>query len=306
LKELVKRCKEKLFEIPEIKKFKVKIQEKHATTVKRLDLLNKTKEYLVQKDEWKNVVSKIHFTEDSFFVAGLRTATQKKEEYHQFLNSCKIFLGELIKIKNCLLEFSKDLAKIFQTPLVNLNRKDLDVTRLVIEEFSLTLIEDDAMSSIFSQIRNFIKKSNTDELEVKILLSKIEGLIEKCEKKEITNFSENLIESINSCISDIKLEPDANNEILSIPTSASGSAAKSEEIIPGNIDDLVEYIACEVEEKKTRKKNRRKKKNIDHETTQYDSEVERFKLFLKEESMRSSCVKKIKPKFSENFFQNLR
>jgi len=164
--------------------------------------------------------------------------------------------------------------------------------RLLSEEFSIVLLEDEFISVFLSKLKSFVDKFSSEEL--KATYGKLEEELYST-KHEMTNLTECFIESIKSFItttncrsstvsiinSNVVSSPITTNfpninskeemtainsiETPSVPTSASGSALKCSENDLG-LDELLEYIHAndtnDVNQKKTGKSRNKKMKNL--------------------------------------------
>jgi hypothetical protein len=164
--------------------------------------------------------------------------------------------------------------------------------RLLSEEFSIVLLEDEFISVFLSKLKSFVEKFSNEEL--KATYGKVEEELYSS-KHEMTNLTECFIESIKSFITTTNSGsstvsiinsnvvsstittnfPKVNSkeemtvinsiEAPSLPTSASGSALKCSENDLG-LDELLEYIHAndtnDVNQKKKGKSRNKKMKKL--------------------------------------------
>ena len=238
-----------------------------------------------------------------------------------------------------VLESSYDIQKIFipiVQHLVDETCMNFNFEEIHREEFSKAVAKDEFLKIIFLQIISNSKNQSYEELFD--ILTEIEDIL-KVSNKEMTRFRKfidlvlekmNLNINTNSVTNNLSKECQHFNLIhntINHTCNCNHQETFPTKINPNNInlkkdkfkdiDDLIDYINKEEEEevkpKKNKKKNNKKDKkqnanisnNIPIDKEKMEKEIEEFKVNIKNESINAYSIRKIRPKFSRKWLNNL-
>jgi hypothetical protein len=335
IKELIKRYKEKIFEIPEIKFIKDNFHQ--------IALNNNNNAYTGDDDsESENL--------PTYFNEPIKSVI-------------KTLLEELKNIKNSLIESSKDIEFIFKLPInylsnnehseeknIHTDNNSFNLQEIHREEFTNTLINDEFISQLLAQIHqmksykimaeivkltNQIEEyrydsniseqgriSNIISLEIKRILEEEKEQQKNIEQaREIIRTNNLLKQQKEKELQELKrlkeLKQIKELKQLNLNQGKTDSVEEKTQLNliskHENLDELVEYIKSDDNKpKKTKKKNNRKKNkksnlnNNENSDNCFDEEVEKFKEFIINSYSNIQNIKKIKPLISQKWIEDIK
>ena len=269
IKELVGKYKEKVFEIEEIKNIYESIQLKRPQYIINNQIIHCNNSVGSNVATNSNSSIDSYNDEDNFFKNNL-LVNVKDEIIGKGVTN--VLLRELINIKNTLRISSKEIEAIFKYPLSilkneNGKRVKFSIELMQCEEFCKTLLNDDLISMLLSQIKNIF-----NQLKIPKITRLIEELEENCDhKNEMTRFikylndklgikksdnknDDNKIEE-NNYLDEIKMKENLNNNIID------HQIGKESVLSLNNSTNSKEKIKYNSENAETSKKIKTKKKN---------------------------------------------
>ena len=269
IKELVGKYKEKVFEIEEIKNIYESIQLKRPQYIINNQIIHCNNSVGSNVATNSNSSIDSYNDEDNFFKNNL-LVNVKDEIIGKGVTN--VLLRELINIKNTLRISSKEIEAIFKYPLSilkneNGKRVKFSIELMQCEEFCKTLLNDDLISMLLSQIKNIF-----NQLKIPKITRLIEELEENCDhKNEMTRFikylndklgikksdnknDDNKIEE-NNYLDEIKMKENLNNNIID------HQIGKESALSLNNSTNSKEKIKYNSENAETSKKIKTKKKN---------------------------------------------
>ena len=294
IKELIGKYKEKVFEIEEIKAIKLGLQRQILN--EQIFRCNNSLESNVATNYNSNESYNSYIDEDNFIKNNLVLNPQdeinKKGVTH-------ILLRELINIKRTLKVSSKEIEGIFKYPLNILKNEEgkkikFSIELMQREEFCKTLLEDDLIANIFSQIKEIFAQFKSQKVTkwileldesfqhknemskfVKYINDKLQIRCENYNKNNESNYLEELksdeekiVENniINTPVEEInkKIKRKKNKKIEEEKVNNNNNTNKieeKEEMQFKDIDEILNYINDDTDSKKGKKKGKKAKKN---------------------------------------------
>ena len=294
IKELIGKYKEKVFEIEEIKAIKLGLQRQILN--EQIFRCNNSLESNVATNYNSNESYNSYIDEDNFIKNNLVLNPQdeinKKGVTH-------ILLRELINIKRTLKVSSKEIEGIFKYPLNILKNEEgkkikFSIELMQREEFCKTLLEDDLIANIFSQIKEIFAQFKSQKVTkwileldesfqhknemskfVKYINDKLQIRGENYNKNNESNYLEELksdeekiVENniINTPVEEInkKIKRKKNKKIEEEKVNNNNNTNKieeKEEMQFKDIDEILNYINDDTDSKKGKKKGKKAKKN---------------------------------------------
>ena len=287
IKELVGKYKEKVFEIEEIKTtyetYKLKMQLLRNNPIIRSnnsvgsnDATNLNSSYDSYGNDEENI-----FKNNNFLLNDQNEVRGK--------GISNILLRELINIKKTLKISSKEIEGIFKYPLSLLKNENgrklkFSIELMQSEEFCKTLLNDEFIYSLLSQIKNIFS-----QISIPNITQYIEEVLEDCDhKNEMTRFVKYINEKLginenddnnkkenNNYLDEYKIKENLNdnnileeqigkNTVFSLDTGSTNEETpyKNENIIKNqNSKDFEEYNQNNDSNKKTKKKKRKNNEN---------------------------------------------
>jgi hypothetical protein len=293
IKELIGKYKEKVFEIEEIKAIKLGLQRQILN--EQIFRCNNSLESNVATNYNSNESYNSYIDEDNFIKNNLVLNPQdeinKKGVTH-------ILLRELINIKRTLKVSSKEIEGIFKYPLNILKNEEgkkikFSIELMQREEFCKTLLEDDLIANIFSQIKEIFAQFKSQKVTkwileldesfqhknemskfVKYINDKLQIRGENYNKNNESNYLEELksdeekiVENniINTPVEEInkKIKRKKNKKIEEekVNNTNTNKIEEKEEMQFKDIDEILNYINDDTDSKKGKKKGKKAKKN---------------------------------------------
>ena len=262
---------------------------------------------------------------------------QKINELNEYvinkINETKnITLSDIFKIKNNLKLTGKDINKIFQKPFQR--TKSFDISSVIVVLFITHILNGNiAYQMTEKEYEEFIEIESIEEKDI------FDKYIEECKISLSLINVDNTKEKDKNIVKEIK--PEKENQIKIINNNNDSNTSKEKNKNSNNennknisknnndkqlnknnnneekpqhfsdLEDLVEYINGNNNKKKRKKKRKKKSKVKIVEEEEKDMEAEKdvvyenFKLNLITFSESLKNFKKIKPKISESFLENL-
>ena len=344
IRELICKYKEKILEIPEVKRIYDRwLKKKEKVKFEKLKMKNCTDIYsnsLFNLNDFNDLQYENLIVKNSMILKTNEELTEK--------GITQVILRELINIQKTLKISSKEIEKIFKYPL-SLLKDDLtgkriyfSIEKIQLEEFDRIILKNEFIILVMHQIKLIFGQFKITDL------TKLINEIEKEKnnhQNEKTKFDEFVLLKLNENISN-KINKNSNNKLLlndndinnylntkeTFPTLTSSTSVESVKekkennnfnIVNNNIcyvneftdlDELVKFISDESDIRKVKKKKNKKKKNkkIEIEETQienddnfYDQELIDAKKDLENYSVNYYSFNKIKPYLSKEFIEKL-
>ena len=344
IRELICKYKEKILEIPEVKRIYDRwLKKKEKVKFEKLKIKNCTDIYsnsLFNLNNFNDLQYENSIVKNSMILKTNEELTEK--------GITQVILRELINIQKTLKISSKEIEKIFKYPL-SLLKDDLtgkriyfSIEKIQLEEFDRIILKNEFIILVMHQIKLIFGQLKITDLT---------RLIDEIEKEknnhqnEKTKFDEFLLLKLNENLEN-KINKNSKNNILSkdneinnfintkdnfltLTSSTSVESVKEKKennnfnIVNNNIcyvneftdlDELVKFISDESDIRKVKKKKNKKKKNkkIEIEETQienddnfYDQELIDAKKDLENYSVNYYSFNKIKPYLSKEFIEKL-
>ena len=344
IRELICKYKEKILEIPEVKRIYDRwLKKKEKVKFEKLKMKNCTDIYsnsLFNLNDFNDLQYENLIVKNSMILKTNEELTEK--------GITQVILRELINIQKTLKISSKEIEKIFKYPL-SLLKDDLtgkriyfSIEKIQLEEFDRIILKNEFIILVMHQIKLIFGQLKITDLT---------RLIDEIEKEknnhqnEKTKFDEFLLLKLNENLEN-KINKNSKNNILSkdneinnfintkdnfltLTSSTSVESVKEKKennnfnIVNNNIcyvneftdlDELVKFISDESDIRKVKKKKNKKKKNkkIEIEETQienddnfYDQELIDAKKDLENYSVNYYSFNKIKPYLSKEFIEKL-
>ena len=344
IRELICKYKEKILEIPEVKRIYDRwLKKKEKVKFEKLKIKNCTDIYsnsLFNLNDFNDLQYENLIVKNSMILKTNEELTEK--------GITQVILRELINIQKTLKISSKEIEKIFKYPL-SLLKDDLtgkriyfSIEKIQLEEFDRIILKNEFIILVMHQIKLIFGQLKITDLT---------RLIDEIEKEknnhqnEKTKFDEFLLLKLNENLEN-KINKNSKNNILSkdneinnfintkdnfltLTSSTSVESVKEKKennnfnIVNNNIcyvneftdlDELVKFISDESDIRKVKKKKNKKKKNkkIEIEETQienddnfYDQELIDAKKDLENYSVNYYSFNKIKPYLSKEFIEKL-
>ena len=344
IRELICKYKEKILEIPEVKRIYDRwLKKKEKVKFEKLKIKNCTDIYsnsLFNLNNFNDLQYENSIVKNSMILKTNEELTEK--------GITQVILRELINIQKTLKISSKEIEKIFKYPL-SLLKDDLtgkriyfSIEKIQLEEFDRIILKNEFIILVMHQIKLIFGQLKITDLT---------RLIDEIEKEknnhqnEKTKFDEFLLLKLNENLEN-KINKNSKNNILSkdneinnfintkdnfltLTSSTSVESVKEKKennnfnIVNNNIcyvneftdlDELVKFISDESDIRKVKKKKNKKKKNkkieietkqIENEDNYYDQELIDAKKDLENYSVNYYSFNKIKPYLSKEFIEKL-
>ena len=299
IKELIGKYKEKVFEIEELKNLHTLLQRQILN--EQIYRNNNSLESNVATNSNSNGSCNNSFLEEELLknnlILNLHEEITEKGVTH-------ILLRELINIKRTLKLSSKEIEGIFKYPLNILKDENgkkikFSVELMQREEFCKTLLNDELISALLTQIKEIFCKAKGTEISKWFL--ELEENYEH--KNEMTRFVEYINDKLNIKLNNENTNNDCNylkelkennnetkiseqNEEEEInkkikkkrnKNKANKEEEKIDEFKFKDIDEILNYINDETDSKKGKKKTKKPKKNKNKKTIKEEEKEEQIK-----------------------------
>ena len=289
IKELIGKYKEKIFEIEEIKEIRTALQRQILN--EQIIRCNNSLESNVATNYNSNESYNSGLDEENFIKNNL---VLKPEDEINKKGVTYILLRELLNIKRTLKVSSKEIEGIFKYPLNILKNEEgkkikFSVELMQREEFCKTLLEDDLISALLSQIKDIfysiknqkiikwileLDESYQHKNEMTKFIKYIDERIPITNKSENKNSESNYLDELDEekiIDSEKKLnkpvEENNNKKIKKKKNKKNNNqieeekGKEKEELKFKDIDEILNYINENTETKKGKKKCKKGKKN---------------------------------------------